>query len=181
MQNESSAPQVKTSKFNARVFLAALLVLALGLAIWGAVLTNKIKTTVADQAALQKRYNTLSSEKAAVSDELDTANADLEKAKADLEKAKKDLATTQSNITKTKDTVLEYGANIEEALKYIDVAMSHWILFDSLDELKDNIRTVDDPELTEKFEAYFKSGSDDDYDAWMTYLFVKIMELLGAN
>ena len=180
MQTESSASQIKASWLNARTFLAILLVLVLGLAIWGAVLTSKIKTTSADQAALQKKYNTLSVEKAAVSDELDSARVDLEKAKTDLEKAKKDLATTQSNITKTKNSVVEYAANIDEALKYIDVAMSYWVRFDTLDELKDNIRTVDDPELTEKFETYFKSGSDDDYDAWMTYLFVKIIELLST-
>lgn len=181
MQSESSAPQVKTSKINPMLVLALLVFLVLGLAVWGMVLTSKTKTTLEEQATLQKKYDALTTEKAGLSDNLKTTNADLEEAKKDLEKAKKDLATTRENITKTKDKVAQYGANIQEALKYIDVAMSYWVRFDTLDELKDNIRTVDDPELTEKFETFFKSGTQDDFDAWMTYLFVKIMDLLGTN
>ncbi len=82
-------------------------------------LNSNLQTTLSSRAALQKKYDTLTTDTNAVSGNLGQAGKDLEKAKTDLEKAKKDLATAQSDQAKAQESITDHQADIAKALKYL--------------------------------------------------------------
>ncbi len=160
------------------IFIVILLLAAIGLGIWGFMLNSNLQTTLASRAALQKKYDTLTTDTDAVSGNLEQAGKDLEKAKTDLEKAKKDLATAQSDQTKAQESITDHQADIAKALKYLDVAYGMFVLEDSRLEMEQRLELVKDAKLTEKYEKYAKSGNTTDFGAWLSYLFGTIVDLL---
>ena len=160
------------------IFIVILLLAAIGLGTWGFMLNSNLQTTLASRAALQKKYDTLTTDTNAVSGNLEQAGKDLEKAKADLEKAKKDLATAQSDQAKAQESITDHQADIAKALKYLDVAFGMFVLEDTRLEMEQRLELVKDAKLTEKYEKYAKSGSPTDFGAWLSYLFGTIADLL---
>ncbi len=183
METEVSVPEVKkASKFNVLlVFIVILFLAAIGLGVWGYLLTNDIKTAQADRSALQTRYDGLTKEKNTLSSNLDKAKTDLEKTKKDLDTAKEDLSSAQSDLSKSKSQVTELQGKIDKVVAYLDVAVEFFVNSGSLTNVGNKVEAVHDTTLTEKFNAYSESKNSVDFNAWLTYLFVTISDLLKAN
>ena len=180
MQTEPSVAEVKKSPKSTgiTVLLVLLLLAAIGLGVWGYLLGNNIKATVDAQAALQGKYDDLTKEKNTLATNLDQTNADLDKTRTNLEKAKKDLTTAQSDLSKSQSNVTAMRGNMDKALKYLAIVSGWFINEDRPSETGLKIKAIEDPKLTEKFEKYDKSGSEEDFKAWFGYLFTAIADLL---
>ena len=160
------------------VLLIVLLLAVVGLGIWGFVMSSNLKETQSAEVELQKKFDNLTSDTNTLSADLEQAGADLEKAKAALEKAKKDLSSAQADLTKSQDAITADKADIEKALKYLDVAFGLFVNSDTLDEVRASVRLLNDSALTEKFETYYNSKSNTDFSGWLGYLFQTIADLL---
>jgi uncharacterized protein HemX len=180
METGTPVPEVgKKSKVNGlTIALIIFLLAALGLGIWGYMLNSNLQTTRASQSALQKKYDTLTTDTNTLTTNLEQARSDLEKAGADLEQAKKDLTTTQSDLTKTADAITAGKADIAKAVQYLDVAVGLFVDQADLTAMTAKVSAVNDPKLTEKFEKYTNNGSVDDLSAWLGYLFGTVVDLL---
>jgi septal ring factor EnvC (AmiA/AmiB activator) len=180
METETPVTEVKKkSRIDGMSILLIILLLAVvGLGIWGFVMNSNLKATQTDQVALQNKFDSLTSETNTLTTDLEKAGADLEKAKADLEKAKKDLSTAQADLTKSQDAIVASKADIEKALKYLDVAVGLFVDKAGGDAMKIRINAINDSNLTEKFDKYYKSGSETDFSAWLGYLFQTVADLL---
>lgn len=181
MQTEPTPMEVKKpSKFGVvTVFVIIFLLAAIGFGVWGYTLNNDLKTTQASEAALQKKYDTLTKEKNTVSDELDQANADLEQARKDLETAKEDLTSAEASLAKSKEEAAGLQGTIDKVLKYLDVAIGFLVDNDDMDQVDAKVAATEDPELMEKFEDLLDSGSFDDFEDFFIYLFSTINDLLA--
>lgn len=181
METETPVTEVKTTPKKSNglsVLLIVLLLAAIGLGAWGFMMSSSIKKTQSAQAELQKKYDSLTSETDTLTADLAQAGADLEKAKADFEKAKKDLSTAQADVAKSQEAVVADKANIEKALKYLDIAVGLFVESDNLDEQKIKVKSLNDSALMEKFDTYYKSRNETDFSAWLGYLFQTIFDLL---
>ena len=181
METETPVTEVKPTPKKSSglsVFLIVLLLVVVGLGIWGVVMSTNLKETQSAEVDLQKKFDSLTSETDTLSADLEQASADLEKAKADLEKAQKDLSTVQADLAKSQESVSAYKANIDKALKYLDVAVGMFVDSNSIDELRSKVRSLDDSALTDRFETYYKSRNETDFGGWLGYLFQTIADLL---
>ncbi|RJP47137.1 MAG: hypothetical protein C4583_17130 [Anaerolineaceae bacterium] len=181
METETPVTEVKPTPKKSSglsVLLIVLLFAVVGLGIWGFVMSSNLKTTQAAEVDLQKKFDSLTSETNTLSADLEQAGADLEKAKAALEKAKKDLSTAQADLAKSQETVVADKADIEKAIKYLDVAVGLFVESDNIDETRARIRSLNDSALTEKFETYYSSRSNPDFSGWLGHLFQTIADLL---
>lgn len=181
METETPVTEVKTTPKKSNglsVLLIVLLLAVVGLGAWGFVMNSNLKAAQSAQVELQSKFDSLTSETSTLTTDLEAADADLEKAKADFEKAKKDLSTARADLTKSQETVVASKADIEKALKYLDVAAGLFVESDNLDELKVKVNSLNDSALMEKFDTYYKSKNEKDFSAWLGYLFQTIADLL---
>ncbi len=180
METETPVTEVKKkSRIDGMsIFLIVLLLAVLGLGILGFVMSSNLKETQSAEAELQKKFNSLTSETNTLTADLEQAGTDLEKAKADFEKAKKDLSTAQADLTKSQEAVVASKADIEKALKYLNVAVGMFVESDNLDELRDKVGSLNDSALKEKFDTYYKSRNETDFGIWLGQLFQTIADLL---
>ena len=184
MQTETTPTKSKFSVVTA--LLIVFLLAVIGLGVWGYMLTSDTKATRADEAALQAKYETLTSDKkpldgklATAKTDLEQAKTDLEQAKKDLEKAKKDLETEQANLTKAQETKTGLQAKIDQAVKFLKVAIAYWVDGVDADEMRQLVKDTGDADLLEKYEAYVKDATKG--TAWMNYLFVTLDDLLTVE
>jgi uncharacterized protein HemX len=152
MQTETTPTKSKFSAVTA--LLIVFLLAAIGLGVWGYMLTNDTNATRADEAALQAKYETLTNDKKTLDGNLVTAKANLEQAKADLEqakkdleKAKKDLETEQANLAKAQESKSALQANVDKAVKYLKVAIAYWVEAADPEEMRQLIKDTEDADL----------------------------------
>lgn len=183
MQTESITPSAPAVKKNSGsifgiVLLVVLVLVVAGLGYWGYQLNNGLKATQSAQATLQGQYDELTTQKNTLTNDLGTANTDLDKAKKDLEKAKKDLETVQASVTKSKDQVTSLQGKVDKALLYLDVMVTDWVELAGIDAIGEKVKAVNDPSLTEKYDAWKKSKSSKDYGAFLAYVWSTLADLM---
>ena len=181
METETPVTEVKPTPKKSSglsVFLIVLLLAVIGLGIWGFVMSANLKETQSAEVDLQKKFDNLTSETDTLSADLKQAGADLEKAKADLEKAKKDLTAAQTDLAESQEAIVADKADVEKALKYLDVAVGMFVESDNLDEIRSKVKALNDSVLTEKFETYYQSRNEADFGGWLGELFQTIYDLL---
>lgn len=183
MQTEPTTSEIKkTSKFDPMTLALILLVLlAIGLGVWGYLLNTNIQTTQAERTALKDKFNAITKEKDSVSDELDTAKLERDGAQADLDKAKADLAVAQEELTKSKDEATKLQEAIDKSLKYLDIALGVYVHGDSLVETEKKVKALNDPKLTEKFNAYKEKDTELNFSSWMNHLFTTMADLIKVE
>ena len=179
---ETDAPVVEEKKalkgIGLNVLIILLVLAALGLGIWGAMLGIKLNATLESQTALQKQYEELLPQNKTMTSNLDTAKAELEKAKVDLENAKKGLASTEASLAKVKENNAKLQADVEKALMYVNVLSGIFVEKESLVENINRIDATGDSALKEKYEKVSETGRETDAAEWLEYLLKTLNELL---
>ena len=183
MQTESTPMEVKKdSKFSlVTVFVIIFLLAAIGLGAWGYTLNNNLTKTQAGTKELQKKFDTLTADKDAVSGNLDQARTDLEKAEGDLAKAKKDLTDAEASLTKSKEDAVTLQGNIDKSLQYLDIAIGIYVDQDNVEQRDAKVKAINDPELTKKYEAMKVSDGTEAFSDFLTYLFVTMTKLVTVK
>lgn len=177
-QPDMMQPEVKPRKsMGMTITLIVLVIALLGVAVWGFTLNTTLTKTHEANVSVQADYKKLTGEKDAVSAELETGKAGLETLMQELEEAKKELATAEADVTSTSKETTDRRANIEKAIKYIDLGAA---LFDdtSLEDLSKKVSAINDPELKKNFDAFFASFTDDAWTKMMLYIFQTAYDLL---
>lgn len=180
MQTEPVLTETKKSSFSiVTVLLIVALLAAIGLGVWGFMLSNNVKATQSAYAELQSKHEALTKEKNTVSTDLETAKTSLDTAKKDLEKAKKDLADQQAALTKVQDEMTKLKANTDKAVKFLEVMSAYWVSDPDSDKVSELIEAIGDAELTKTYEAYQADGNK--FSDWVKYVFVTISDLLATK
>ena len=183
MHTESTPMEVKKgSKLSlVTVFVIIFLLAAIGLGAWGYTLNSNLTKTQAATKELQKKFDTLTADKDTVSGNLDQAKADLEKAQGDLAKTKKELTDAEASLTKSKEQAVTLQGNIDKALQYLDIAIGIYVDQDDQDQRDAKVKTINDPELTKKYEAMKTSDGTEAFGDFLTYLFVAMADLVTVK
>lgn len=150
----------------------------LGTLAWGFKLNSTLTKTHDANLTLQADYKKLTGERDAVSAELEIGKADFEKLSQELEKAKKELATAESDVASTTKDTATRRANIEKAIKYIDLGAAFYDDSQTLDDYSKKVTAINDPQLKKRFDAFFSSFTNETYQAMMLYIFQTAYDLL---
>jgi hypothetical protein len=176
---ETKSTETKVSRGVGLTVLIILLALAaLGLGIWGYMISTKLNTTLESQTVLQTQYDDLKKQNETTISDYDTAQTDLEKNKTTLENYKKYLSSTETSLAKAKDAAVKIQGDVDQALKYIDVLSSLIVQKESRVEIQKRIEITNDPTLKEKYDKLSQTGSQADATAFLEYILKTINNLL---
>ena len=187
MQTEPAVTETKQSKPNLLniLLIAGLVIALLAVIVFGYqdyFVSQQIKATQTDHATLQGKYDALIKEKNTLTSDLDTTNTDLDQARTDLETLRQTLATEQDNLAKAQEEQTTLQGKIDQALKYLDVAVGYWVDDVSTSNLGKMVDAVGDADFTKKFERWRDDKSNSDrWVSWITYMFVSATDLLNIE
>lgn len=181
MENQSEMMQQDAKPRKSMGMTVALLVLVLavlGVVVWGFMLNGDLTKMQEANVSLQADYKKLTGEKDAVSAELDTGKAELEKLMQELEKAKKELATAEADVASTNKETTDRRANIEKAIKYIDLGAAMYDDAQTLEDVSRKVTAINDPQLKKNVDAHFSSFTQATWEKMMLYIFQTAYDLL---
>ena len=185
MQPEPSYPQVQPQptlpqapkKFNFLIIVVVLLVLVIiVMGIGGVLLGLKMKSTTDSLNTLQGQYDTLMAENNTISSNLDQANTKLAQTTTALNQATADLETANANLTEARNETAALQANINKALKYLNIMDGYYDDTFAVSESK--ISATGDATLLRAFQKYENGYDVNDYVTYFNALVSDIINLL---
>lgn len=187
-----AAPPKPARKFNFLALFSVILLLAVaGLGYWAWQLNTTLATTRQDLAALQEKYDQLTTDKNALSAELEetrtTLESELETTKGELAASQADLEKANAELEDTRKELTTLQERMKKASKWMDVVIANWVDGENDASVSKKIDALGDAKLKSLWKEFseieVKNNSDlekaiEKYNAFSRYLFESIADFL---
>lgn len=162
------------------ILVFILLVVSSGLGIFAYVLTSRLTSTQQQFSALQTEYEQLKAEYTSLVSDNEKLTADFSQAKIDLEKSNADLSAVQDDLKKSQEQNKKLTDKIAKAGRLANILYAWSNIkgpgdFFKIDSL---IKSTNDTQLIELWDALVDSPTEQNFDEFFTYLLKAVRDSL---
>lgn len=173
----SSASPLKNRRLIMGV-LVLLVLAALGLGYWTFQQNSKLRDAEGSLAALQKKYDSLTSEKNNLASQLKSAEAELVSTNAELESTNESLTQARADLSAANKEKSALAQKMDKASGYLDVMRGAFEDDDTYFETFFKVLATGDSKFLGFWNQYQQTGDDQDFSIWITYLFTTAVDIL---
>lgn len=158
--------------------IVALILAALGLGYWTYTQSTALKSAEGSLAALQKKYEGLTSENNNLTNELGATTMDLANTNTQLENTQDNLTQARAELSEANKEKSALAQKMDEASAYLDIMRGAFEDDDTYFFTYLRVAATGDSKFIGFWNQYQETGDDQDFLIWITYLFITAVDIL---